>query len=684
MRRAMGSAVFVVVTALGAAGCTFDLPERECNVSSECLHGGVPGECVASPTSAATWCAFPSGNCPSGLEYGILAGDDLAGTCVAVGGDADADVDAEVPDAGIDAMPDACVPATETCDGVDNDCDGSTDEGCPAQVEARFPWNGYATGSIFATSAGLGVKPRRPIFRWEAVTGATSYRLQVDDSCTTPDFATCDFATPEFDNTVTGTSASVGADLPVSLTPPVGTRYYWRVRACNDVGCGLPSAVRYLDVGRLPSDYNGDGYGDFAAGSEGNDANGAGAGAVYICFGGPTPALDCAVSVTLLGATAGDGFAWPSAAGDVNADGYADLLVGAKGSDAAGIEFGAAYLFLGGSTFDTTADVTYVGDETYDYFGAARGAGDFNGDGYRDVAIGAPQSGLGGPLGRVIVYFGAPLASIDATPDATITGETDDDGFGYALAVPGDVNGDGFPDLLVGAPNYDGFAAGGLDGRAYLYLGGAGASFDTTADWSVTGSRAAVLGLSTGGCDVNSDGFSDVLVGEPSATDGRVYVYNGGASIDMTSDATLSGTSGAAESYGHSIGCTDMNADGFADIVAGAWFYDGVGPNQGRAQVFFGGSGVFDTTPDGTFTGEAAGDRFGDDAGAVGDVNGDGYGDITLGAYVHDVIVSGDDRGRAYVFFGGAGTSADTTTDMRISGIADSDACGRGAGGGAF
>jgi hypothetical protein len=127
-----------------------------------------------------------------------------------------------------------------------------------------------------------------------------------------------------------------------------------------------------------------------------------------------------------------------------------------------------------------------------------------------------------------------------------------------------------------------------------------------------------------------------------------------------------------------------MNADGFADIVAGAWFYDGVGPNQGRAQVFFGGSGVFDTTPDGTFTGEAAGDRFGDDAGAVGDVNGDGYGDITLGAYVHDVIVSGDDRGRAYVFFGGAGTSADTTTDMRISGIADSDACGRGAGGGAF
>jgi hypothetical protein len=683
MWRGIGLVVVGVMTAAGAAGCTIELPARECNESTDCVRGGVPGECLPSPTSESTWCAFPSTECTSGMAFGSRAGDGLAGQCV-VASEADAGIDAEIPDAGPDAPPDACVPMIEVCDGIDNDCNGSTDEGCPEVVELRFPWNGYATGSVWATAASLGVKPRRPTFKWAAAAGGMNYQLQVDDSCTTPDFAACGFSSPELDLSVTALSAISEADLPVSTMAPVGRRYYWRVRACNSVGCGAWSAVRYLDVGRLPNDFNGDGYGDIAVGAPGSDTTGVNAGAVYVCFGSASPSLDCAVGLTLNGAAADERLgAAVSAVGDVNADGFADLLVGADRSDVGGLDLGAAFLFLGGSVVDATPDVTFMGETTLGYFGQRlAAAGDLNGDGFRDMAIAAQAYGAPGSdgLGRVYVYFGASSGSIDPTADGIVTGEAPGDELGWGLGAPGDVNGDGFGDLLIGAPNSDGAGtSGALSGRVYLYTGGAGSSFDSVSDWMVSGATGMMLGNAVTGCDVNGDGFSDVIVGEY-WNEGQFHVYIGDPTMGMTPDATVVGLAGSSDHFGQAIACTDMNADGFADLAVSG---PGNSLNRGRAVVYFGVPGAFNVVNDGIFWGEVEGDYFGFSAAAAGDVTGDGYGDVAVGAFFFDGGgPSTDNRGRTYVFFGAATIFADSTVDTRITGAAG-DTCAF-TGGGAF
>ncbi len=395
-------------------------------------------------------------------------------------------------------------------------------------------------------------------------------------------------------------------------------------------------------------DVNGDGYGDVIVGAHHNDAGGTDAGRAYVYYGGP--GADAIADLTLTGADASDYFGWSVAgAGDVNGDGYGDVIVGAYGNDKDGVDAGRAYVYYGGPGADAVADLTLTGAAAGDGFGySVAGAGDVNGDGYGDVIVGAYGNDAGGAeAGRAYVYYGGPGA--DAVADLTLTGATAGDLFGSSVAGAGDVNGDGYGDVIVGAYSND---AGGTNvGRAYVYFGGPGA--DASADLTLAGAAAGDdFGNSVAGAgDVNGDGYGDVIAGAYSndaggTNAGRAYVYFGGPGADAVADLTLTGAA-AYDYFGRSVaGAGDVNGDGYGDVVVGANGNDAGGMGAGRAYVYFGGPGA-DAVADLTLTG-ALGDSFGYSVTGAGDVNGDGYGDVIVGAYLNDA--AGTDAGRAYVY----------------------------------
>jgi hypothetical protein len=297
---------------------------------------------------------------------------------------------------------------------------------------------------------------------------------------------------------------------------------------------------------------------------------------------------------------------------------------------------------------DNTADVTMTGEAADDEFGnSVSTAGDVNGDGYSDVIVGAYVNGAF-DAGRSYIYFGG--TSMDNSADVTMTGEAADDFFGYSVSTAGDVNGDGYGDVIVGAfRNDDG---GDNAGKSYIYLGGT--SMDNSADVTMTGEAAHDrFGLSVSAAgDVNGDGYSDVIVGaDQNDTEGSIagsaYIYCGGTSMDNIADVTMTGEA-EFDNFGSSVSTAgDVNGDGYNDVIIGAYNNDAGGSNAGRAYIYFGGTSM-DIFADVTMTGEVAVDWFGKSVSTAGDVNGDGYSDVIVGADQNDA--GGSNAGRAYLY----------------------------------
>jgi hypothetical protein len=380
-------------------------------------------------------------------------------------------------------------------------------------------------------------------------------------------------------------------------------------------------------------DVNGDGFDDLLIGANFYPAL-AGHGQAYLYFGGP--AID-SVADLVIAAPAGPSIAWfgisVASAGDFNGDGYPDFIVGARYS---GLQ-GKAFIYYGGPSLDATPDLTLTGESTGSstWFGASvASARDVNADGFGDVIVGAPvyQSG-GNQNGRAYVFFGG--AAPDAVPDRVFTAVGANDQLGYAVGSAGDMNGDGYPDVLASAPYND--AAALNAGAVYVWFGGP--AFDADADLTMLGSgvNARLLNAASAG-DINADGFSDLIAAEKD----HVRIWFGGPTPDATPDLTL------ARTYATVAGAGDVNGDGIDDFVVGAPTDGTAGPSAGRVSVFFGGSPV-DTLEDLYFLGDRPGRFLGQCVAGAGHADGPGPADLILGSN-EDPEQIGYNRGRVYVF----------------------------------
>jgi hypothetical protein len=300
--------------------------------------------------------------------------------------------------------------------------------------------------------------------------------------------------------------------------------------------------------------------------------------------------------------------------GDVNGDGCADLLVGASRDLLDG--FGRGHLFFGGSGFDTIPDVIFVGEEYIDGFAEAlAGAGDLNGDGFDDIIIGARANDeVGWNTGKAYIYFGG--AVVDSIPDVELY-PSFGGSFGCRVAGCGDVNVDGYDDVVIGATKNNG-------GQAFVYFGGS--PMDTLFDLSLEGGPRELFGCAVcGGADVNADGYPDIVVGDPWYSAGRAYVYFGGPLLDPVEDLVLEGE-GWNDHFGGNVAMSDLNGDGAAEVIVSA---DLCGPDRGRVYVYRGGETI-DEIPDLIMTGQEGDQTLGNNMVTGADLDGDGYQDLCL------------------------------------------------------
>jgi hypothetical protein len=373
----------------------------------------------------------------------------------------------------------------------------------------------------------------------------------------------------------------------------------------------------------------------------------------------------------LSGDLPGDGFGTSvAAAGDVNGDGWQDFIVGSPYTDLRGPSSGSARLYLGGPNMGAESSVLLIGEEKYDLFGTSvAGIGDINGDGYDDIAVGAPTdfnmvtfdtiSGLSpSGKGRVYVYLGA--AIMDATPDVVLS--PDQVGFGRCVSSAGDLNNDGYKDFLVTAPyaRYDGTPVFAFRGFVYVYFG---RSIPLNRqDLRIKCPRSdmfAVFGrIATGIGDFDADGYDDIAASYQSSDGIQIRGINlmkGGASVDSSIDMWLSE---AREEIGGtfpaSIASGDVDGDGIDDIiVSNSHEYDLKDGRPIPAAVFchFGDS-ASPLLRRQALRAPSMGQGFGSVAACIGDINGDGYDDIAVGQTLEST--RGVSSGSVPIYLGGA------------------------------
>jgi cysteine-rich repeat protein len=619
--------------------------------------------CIGGSTRACTVCAG-AGTQPCMADcsgWGVCTRPEACNGC-------DDDGDTAI-DEGFACSPGATGSCTLTvsCTGLRSCASDCTWEACALPPpRPLWPWNGGYTGSLHAAT---GRQTLRPEFRWSEIVGCgpVTYDIQVDDSCTTPGFATCSFGSPEASATaVAGGSFHPSADLPVSSTAPVGRRYYWRVRTCSGTSCSIWSAVRYADVGRVPNDFNGDGYSDVVVGAvhEYRTVRWQATGAAYVYYGGPagiptSPSVNLADPDLEIGAQFGYSLA---AGGDVNADGFGDLVVGAVGKSYSPTAAGIAFVYLGGVGgigTEPTAEFGPPAGVSMDFPDAMSVAGDLDADGFADLAAAGYGSVAPFEGGGLFVFRGGETGLADlVAADAVCPGRDVTTEFGQTVATAGDVDGDGRADIIVGAPGWTSAAA--RAGSVLLFLGQRGGIAESpSASFRGTPEEANASfgdGLAARG-DLDGDGYADIVVGAKrqdglNLDEGKVFAFYGRVlPIPGAPGATLDDPDGAASDwFGSSLSISDFDGDDYDDLVVGAPRGSGSAPGPGQAFLYLGSAAGVLAAPLTRLSHPTleSGAQFGRSSCAAGDVNGDGYWDLVVGA-----PYGAAGAGQAFVYLGG-------------------------------
>ncbi len=327
---------------------------------------------------------------------------------------------------------------------------------------------------------------------------------------------------------------------------------------------------------------------------------------------------------------------------DVDGDGFDDVIVGAPGADPGGRQdAGAIYLSLGSRSGASATLRTIEGPTSLERFGATVAcAGDLNGDGFADVVVGATQASVGGIVaaGSARVFYGS-STGLAATAALSLAGESANELASVSVATAGDINRDGYADLLVGAPGAD--PSGRLDaGVVRVHFGSAtGVRGIATSTLAGALSRDGFgVSVSSAG-DVNGDGFSDVVIGASAASPsgrggaGEASAFLGSASgLSATPHRVFAGAL-VADALGNSVAnAGDVNGDGYTDVLIGAERARTSEGELGSASVVLGSSTGLAAAASWTAYGQFDGDRFGHSVASAGDINRDGFSDVVIGA----------------------------------------------------
>jgi len=400
----------------------------------------------------------------------------------------------------------------------------------------------------------------------------------------------------------------------------------------------------------------------------------------------PGPSSLASADVRLIGESGGQAGFHVGAAGDLDGDGYQDVIVGAFQDATNGPAAGAAYVVYGPIAagpihLGPDADAKLLGELTGDFAAEGfAGVGDLDSDGFDDFVIGAPgrfppaQPGVPAPGAAYVFYGGKERLSGTmslAEADAKLVGESDVDFAGLTIASAVDLDGDGRDDLVVSAPRdpEEGPAAGAV----YILYGHkkrlSGTISLAEADAKLMGRRGDLAGfrLDRAG-DLDGDGSEDLVIGAPASVgfggsgNPATYVLYGTRqrlrkAIELPDVAARLEPEEPDDRPGFGLaGAGDLDGDGLDDLAVGADLEDTAGMNAGAVYVFYGREDrLIETvglgTADAKLIGEAAGDRAGFGISIPGDLDGDGFDELVVGAFLHD-DVNGTDAGAAYVFFG--------------------------------